>query len=133
MKLELETTTTSTEKGETEVSASLRNVGREDVTVLLEPQLSGAYARLTDEGGKELEANDARAAQGSRAFEFGKIACVLVIPWALVFGEVRGIPMYWRLIDCSFGVIGYGPMWLCMKWVHALEAEQGVRGKVSAD
>lgn len=53
-------------------------------------------------------------------FEFGKIACVLVIPWALVFGEVRGIPLYWRLIDCSFGVIGYVPMWLCGKWVREM-------------
>jgi len=39
-------------------------------------------------------------------FDFGLIACVLVIPWALIFGEVRGIPIWWRLIDCSFGVFG---------------------------
>ena len=35
-------------------------------------------------------------------FDFGLIACVLVIPWALVFGALRGIPWWWRLIDCSF-------------------------------
>lgn len=46
-------------------------------------------------------------------FEFGLIACALVIPYALIFGAVRGIPMWWRLIDCSFGVFGAMPLWLC--------------------
>src|SRR6266699_2743266 len=34
-------------------------------------------------------------------FTFGIIACVLVIPYALVCGGIRGIPFWWRLIDCS--------------------------------
>ena len=38
--------------------------------------------------------------------EFGMIACMLVIPLALVCGAIRGIPWFWRLIDCSFGVFG---------------------------
>jgi hypothetical protein len=38
--------------------------------------------------------------------EFGMIACVLVIPLALICGPIRGIPVFWRLIDCSFGVFG---------------------------
>jgi hypothetical protein len=38
--------------------------------------------------------------------EFGMIACVSVIPLALVCGPIRGIPFYWQLIDCSFGVVG---------------------------
>jgi hypothetical protein len=46
-------------------------------------------------------------------FDFGLIACALVIPYALIFGGVRGIPIYWRLIDCSFGVFGAVPLWLC--------------------
>lgn len=44
-------------------------------------------------------------------FEFGLIACVLVIPFALVCGGVRGIPLYWRLIDGSFGVLGFPLLW----------------------
>ena len=44
-------------------------------------------------------------------FEFGLIACALVIPWAFLFGAVRGIPVYWRLIDCSFGAFGLIPLW----------------------
>lgn len=39
--------------------------------------------------------------------QFGLIACVLVIPFAFVAGHFRGIPTGWRLIDCSFGVIGF--------------------------
>ena len=61
-------------------------------------------------------------------FDFGIIACVLVVPFALIFGGVRGIPFYWRLIDCSFGVFGIIPLWLCRKWVRELgESESGNR------
>ena len=56
-------------------------------------------------------------------FDFGLIACVLVIPFALIFGAVRGIPIWWRLVDCSFGVIGFIPLWFCRKWASALEAD----------
>lgn len=41
---------------------------------------------------------------------FGMIACVLVVPYALVMGPLRGIPLYWRLIDASFGVLGLVPL-----------------------
>ena len=54
-------------------------------------------------------------------FSFGMIASVLIIPWALITGEVRGIPVYWRLIDCSFAVGGFIPCWLCHKWTRELE------------
>ena len=57
-------------------------------------------------------------------FDFGLIACGLVIPWALVFGEVRGIPVWWRLVDCSFGVFGAVPLWFCRRWTLELEARQ---------
>lgn len=128
MKLELETTTTS-EKGETHVSASLRNVGREDVTVLLEPQLSGTYARLTDEGGKELEARDARAAQGSRAFEFGKIAVRVLRP-----GEAAEVNTFWmnpsigRAMagDMSWDLAGVRSATLTLEMIYIV-TEEGAR------
>ncbi|MEW6306238.1 MAG: hypothetical protein AB1705_22455 [Verrucomicrobiota bacterium] len=53
-------------------------------------------------------------------FQLGMIACVLVIPWALVFGQVRGIPLGWRVIDCLFGIVGFVPMWLCARWTGEL-------------
>jgi hypothetical protein len=58
-------------------------------------------------------------------FDFGLIACVLVVPYAFIFGAVRGIPLWWRLIDCSFGVFGFVPLWLCRKWARELELRNG--------
>ena len=43
---------------------------------------------------------------------FGMISCVMVIPYAMICGGMRGIPIYWRLIDCSFGVIGAVPSFI---------------------
>jgi hypothetical protein len=43
----------------------------------------------------------------------GMISCVLVLPLALVCGPLRGIPFYWRMIDCSFGVMGIVPLAYC--------------------
>lgn len=31
------------------------------------------------------------------------------------------IPLYWRFIDCSFGVFGIIPLLICMKWIKELE------------
>lgn len=45
--------------------------------------------------------------------EFGMIACLMIFPLAFIAGEVRGIPIFWRLIDCSFGVIGFIPLYYC--------------------
>lgn len=45
----------------------------------------------------------------------GLIACLLVIPLALICGAIRQIPFGWRLIDCSFGVIGAIPLYYCLR------------------
>jgi hypothetical protein len=57
-------------------------------------------------------------------FEFGMIACVMIIPFALVAGGFRGIPFDWRLIDCAFGVIGFIPLWFARRSTLELETEQ---------
>ena len=44
----------------------------------------------------------------------GLIGCLLVIPLAMICGPIRGIPFYWRLIDCSFGVLGAVPLFYCL-------------------
>jgi hypothetical protein len=51
----------------------------------------------------------------------GVIACVLVIPLALICGALRGIPFGWRLIDCSFGVFGMIPVFYCLRLARAFE------------
>jgi hypothetical protein len=56
--------------------------------------------------------------------EFGAIACLLVIPFALVMGQLRGIPFWWRLVDCSFGIIGLLPMGICYNRINELEKLQ---------
>ena len=45
--------------------------------------------------------------------QFGLIACVLIFPFAFIAGSYRGIPVGWRLIDCSFGFFGFIPLWIC--------------------
>ena len=52
----------------------------------------------------------------------GLIACALVIPLALICGQIRQIPFGWRLIDCSFGVLGAIPLLYCLKLTNALES-----------
>jgi len=52
---------------------------------------------------------------------FGLIACAAVIPLALVAGQVRGIPFGWRMIDCSFGIVGSFPLLRCKRLVEAME------------
>lgn len=52
----------------------------------------------------------------------GMAACIAVIPLALICGEVRVIPFYWRLIDCSFGIFGIVPLWLAIRRTKRLEA-----------
>lgn len=52
---------------------------------------------------------------------FGLFACAGVIPFALIAGPIRGVPVRWRLIDCSFGVFGSVPLLICRRWVSVLE------------
>ena len=51
---------------------------------------------------------------------YGLIACAGVIPLALICGYIREIPLQWRLIDCSFGVIGSIPLLYCLSLTKKL-------------
>lgn len=53
--------------------------------------------------------------------EFGMIACALIIPLAFICGPIRHIPFYWQLIDCSFGVLGFIPLYKCYRYILQLE------------
>ena len=44
----------------------------------------------------------------------GLCICAAVIPTAFVAGQIRGIPVSWRLIDSSFGVFGSFPLFYCL-------------------
>jgi hypothetical protein len=53
--------------------------------------------------------------------EFGIIACLLILPFAFIAGYFRGIPFWWRMIDCSFGIAGLVPLMICRKKITQLE------------
>ncbi|NEA65424.1 hypothetical protein [Streptomyces sp. SID12488] len=54
--------------------------------------------------------------------EFGMIACAGIIPLALICGPIRGIPLWWTVIDMSFGVFGVIPLYVVRKRIKRLEA-----------
>jgi hypothetical protein len=54
--------------------------------------------------------------------EWGMLSCMAVLFLALIVGPMRGIPVYWQLIDCSFGVIGFIPLMICRKKTRQLAA-----------
>lgn len=56
---------------------------------------------------------------------FGLVACVGVIPLALIAGAVRGIPPGWRAIDCCFGIFGAIPLLICRRAIGELEEQLG--------
>ena len=53
--------------------------------------------------------------------EFGMIACIMIFPLALIAGEIRGIPLGWRLVDCAFGALGLIPLAICRHRIKQLE------------
>ena len=55
---------------------------------------------------------------------FGLIACAGVVPLALVAGAIRGIPFPWRLIDCTFGLLGAVPLLFARQSIRALERQR---------
>lgn len=59
--------------------------------------------------------------------EWAMLACVLIFPLALICGPLRGIPIYWRIIDCSFGVVGIIPLYFCWRMIKELETQQAGR------
>lgn len=38
--------------------------------------------------------------------EFGIISCLAIFPFAFAAGSIREIPVFWRFIDCTFGIVG---------------------------
>ncbi len=54
--------------------------------------------------------------------KIGLLACAGVVPLALICGPIRGIPFYWQIIDCSFGVFGALPLLYCLMLTRKLRA-----------
>jgi hypothetical protein len=63
--------------------------------------------------------------------EFGLIACAGIFPLAFIAGSIRGIPFFWQLIDCSFGVFGGIVLWMCykrVKEVASMPTSKAIKG-----
>ncbi len=66
--------------------------------------------------------------------EWGMLTCAFVLPLAVWMGPLRGIPFWWQLIDCAFGVVGLCFLWPVHRMIRQLEAsdEPADRDEVSA-
>jgi hypothetical protein len=53
----------------------------------------------------------------------GLISCAGVVVLALCAGAFRGVPLYWRLIDCSFGLACAMPLLLARRYLRLIEAK----------
>ncbi|MGW6917763.1 hypothetical protein ACWGB8_28630 [Kitasatospora sp. NPDC054939] len=49
------------------------------------------------------------------------LACAGIIPLALICGPLRGIPLFWRFVDMSFGVLGVIPLLIVLRAIRVLE------------
>ncbi|NOX98993.1 MAG: hypothetical protein GXP30_04545 [Verrucomicrobia bacterium] len=54
-------------------------------------------------------------------YNVGIWASFLVIPLAFVCGAIREIPVYWRLIDCLFGIIALIPLFYIKHLIRKIE------------
>ena len=62
--------------------------------------------------------------RNSWLFDCGLVLCAMLIPYAFLMGHIRGIPIWWRLIDCSFGLLGALPLLYCRKHVQQIVASR---------
>ncbi len=69
--------------------------------------------------------------RNSWVIDFGLLACVAVIPFAVVMGQLREIPLFWRLVDCSFGAIGMIPLLYCKRLLPKLNAVPNVEAPIA--
>ncbi|HYC83609.1 MAG TPA: hypothetical protein VEB86_00245 [Chryseosolibacter sp.] len=56
--------------------------------------------------------------------EFGMIACLAVVPHAFIAGQVRQIPLFWRVFDCMFGLFGLIVLYRCHRKIRILQNMQ---------
>ncbi|RYZ24329.1 MAG: hypothetical protein EOO16_01180 [Chitinophagaceae bacterium] len=55
--------------------------------------------------------------------QFGLGACAAILPLAFICGTLRGIPFWWQLVDCSFGVFGAALLWPCHRLALRIERD----------
>jgi hypothetical protein len=61
--------------------------------------------------------------------QFGISASLLIIPFAIVFGQVRNIPLVWTIIDCSFTAGAMIPLLVIRKQINIIQNQQNKYSK----
>ncbi len=56
--------------------------------------------------------------------EWAMLASIFIFPLAFVMGTIRGIPFWWQLIDCSFGVVSLIPLIMIHRRIKVLEIQE---------
>lgn len=51
----------------------------------------------------------------------GLVSCVAIFPMVAIAGQVRGIPWFWQLVDCSFGIVAFFPLIYAYRCISKLE------------
>lgn len=59
--------------------------------------------------------------------EWAILACIAVIPLAVIAGPIRQIPWFHIVIDCMFGVLGLIPLLMVRKWIKKLSKCEDVK------
>jgi hypothetical protein len=67
-----------------------------------------------------MAVNDPR--RYSWVITYGMIACISVIPFAIVFGAIREIPIFWRIVDTLFGLGGLLVLLILRRQLKALDS-----------
>lgn len=64
--------------------------------------------------------------QNAWVLRVGMTACVGVFFLAFICGQIRGIPFFWTMIDCSFGFFGFMPLLIVQRLIKKLKAENPI-------
>jgi len=64
--------------------------------------------------------------QNAWVLRVGMVACIGVFALAFICGQIRGIPFFWTMIDCSFGFFGIMPLLIVQKLIRKMEKRSTV-------
>tara|TARA_B110000037_G_scaffold173826_1_gene197842 strand:+ start:18875 stop:19507 length:633 start_codon:yes stop_codon:yes gene_type:complete len=53
----------------------------------------------------------------------GIFCSLMIFPLAFICGPIRGIPLWWSVIDCSFGVFCILPLWFALRKIRLISIE----------
>ncbi len=65
--------------------------------------------------------------------QFGINAAILIIPFAIVFGQLRQIPVGWTLIDCSFTAGALIPLLIIRKQIQNIQNQYKKHGNTTTN